>query len=321
MTLNAPILLFFAVLLVLVGAVLLYESGRNRRLLREKLQRIGSPDRATAPDEPHLIRNKRYSAIPPFEKLLSAGRAGEAISLFLSQANVSLSVGSFLLLTMIVALAGYLIGAWLSGMAGVGFLLFLLLALVPYAVVAGRRRKRFEKFLGQFPDALGLIANALRAGLAFSGAMRIVAQEMPDPVGGEFWVVTEEHNLGLDLKEALGRMNRRVNLPDVRFFVTAVILQRETGGNLAEILENTTDIIRDRFRILSEARVFSAQGRLSGIILILLPITMVIILSFLSPGYMQILTDDPVGKYMLGAAVFLQVVGIFTIRKIVRIRV
>jgi tight adherence protein B len=314
------LLVFVSVLLVALGVLLLVESGRGGKRLRERVKEIGG-GAVGGPQDLDLIRHRRYSEIPPLEKLLSAGKLGSAISLFLAQANVSLSVGSFILLTLTLAFGGLLLGSYVSRLFFVGPVLFVALGFLPYLVVAQRRRKRFQKFIEQFPDALELIANALRAGMAFSGALRIVAHEMPDPVGGEFWVVTEEHNLGLDIREALHRMNRRVDIPDVRFFVTAVVLQRETGGNLAEILDNTTSIIRDRFRILSEARVLSAQGRLSGAALVLLPVVMTIILSIIAPGYLAILVSDPIGKYMLIACLVMMVIGILTIRKIVRIKV
>lgn len=318
---TATILVFCAILMVAFGVSLLFESNRESRRLKERLKEIGGAGPSSEWAEREIIRNRKFSEIPLLERLLSSGRYGAAIELFLTQANVKTSVGSFLLMSLTLGALGMLAGVWIVRFRFVGFLLAFLLAAIPYMVVASKRRKRFQKFLEQFPDALELIASALRAGLAFSGAMRIVAHEMPDPVGGEFWVASEEHGLGLDIRESLVRLNRRVDVPDVRFFVTAVILQRETGGNLAEILENTTSIIRDRFRILSEARVFSAQGRLSGMVLVFLPVVMAVILSVLSPGYLRILVDDPIGRYLLIGSVFLQFVGMIAIRRIVRIRV
>jgi tight adherence protein B len=321
MAFSVAILVFFAVLLIVLGAHLLKESGRGERKLRARIKEMSEGPAAAGRRDLDLIRYRRYSEIPLLEKLLSAGKLGEAISLFLLQANVSMSVGAFVLLTLTLAVSGLVIGSFVHRLAFVSPLLFVGLGAVPYLFVAQRRRKRFHKFTEQFPDALELIANALRAGMALSGALRIVAHEMPDPVGGEFWVVTEEHNLGLDIKESLFRLNRRVDIPDVRFFTTAVVLQRETGGNLAEILDNTTSIIRDRFRILSEARVLSAQGRLSGVALVLLPIVMTGVLSVIAPGYLRILITDHAGRYMLATCLVLMVIGILTIRKIVRIKV
>jgi tight adherence protein B len=321
MSSSIPILVFLAVLLVTVGGYLFHESGRKRRHLLTRVKEMGEGRPAAAARDLDLIRTRRFSEIAPLERLLSAGKIGEALGLLLSQANVRMSVGAFVLLSLALAALGLLIGSFVNRTFIVSPLLAGGLGLLPYLVVTDRRRKRFKKFMEQFPDALELIANALRAGMALSGALRIVAHEMPDPVGGEFWVATEEHNLGLDVKETLMRLNRRVDIPDVRFFVTAVILQRETGGNLAEILDNTTSIIRDRFRILSEARVLSAQGRLSGVVLVLLPLAMAGILSVLAPGYLSLLLADKIGKTMLGICIVLMAIGVLTIRKIVKIRV
>ncbi len=321
MNIGAPILVFFAVLLLVLGGLILIESGRGDRRLRTRIKEMGEGPAVAGARDLDLIRLRRYSEIPVLERLLSAGKLGEAISLFLLQANVSMSVGAFVLLSLTLAVSGLLIGAYVGRLAIATPILFFGLGAIPFLVVARKRSRRLQRFMEQFPDALELIANALRAGMALSGALRIVAHEMPNPVGGEFWVATEEHNLGLDIKESLMRLNRRVDIPDVRFFVTAVVLQRETGGNLAEILDNTTSIIRDRFRILSEARVLSAQGRLSGVALVLLPIVMTGVLSVIAPGYLNILVTDQAGKYMLGACLVLMVIGILAIRKIVRIRV
>ncbi|MFH1276759.1 MAG: type II secretion system F family protein [Candidatus Eisenbacteria bacterium] len=318
---TATILVFCAILMVAFGISLLFESSRESRRLRERLNEIGGAGPSREWTEREIIRSRKFSEIPVLDRLLSSGRYGEAIELFLAQANVRTTVGTFLLMSLTLGALGMLAGVWVVRFRFVGFILAVALASIPYLYVSSKRRRRFQKFLEQFPDALELIASALRAGLAFSGAIRIVAQEMPDPVGGEFWVASEEHSLGLDIRESLVRMNRRMDIPDVRFFVTAVVLQRETGGNLAEILENTTSIIRDRFRILSEARVFSAQGRLSGMVLVCLPVVMAVILSALSPGYLKILIDDPIGKYLLVGSLFFQVIGMLAIRRIVRIRV
>ena len=315
------ILLFSAVLFIMLGIAFLVGSKSRRRIMQDRLGRIAEDGKGETGYEGDLIRNVRYSDIPYLERVFNMGKFGTEIRHFLTQAGVSLKVGPFILLSLILAVLGWLIGSWMIENALVGIGMMFLFGAIPFLVVARKRQKRLLKFMEQFPDALELLANALRAGLALSGGMRIVAREMPEPVGGEFWIVSEEHNLGLDIKEALVRLSHRMDIQDVKLFVTAVILQKETGGNLVEILENTTSIIRDRFRILSEARVFSAQGRLSGIVLVMLPIVMIGVISILMPEYLKILVEDPIGKYLITAAAALQLIGILTIRKIVRIRV
>jgi tight adherence protein B len=188
-------------------------------------------------------------------------------------------------------------------------------------VVLYKKHKRMRAFDEQFPDALDLMVNALRAGFALSGAIQLVADESPDPVGSEFRIVFEEQKLGLDIKQAMVNLTERLASTDIGYFTTAIIVQRDTGGNLAEVLEKISYVIRDRFRILGEVRTFTAQGRLSGLILAVLPVVMAVILSILSPGYFQILLDDRAGKMILTGAVVMQVLGFLAIRKIVNIKV
>jgi tight adherence protein B len=157
--------------------------------------------------------------------------------------------------------------------------------------------------------------------MAFSAALQVVAEESPDPISKEFTIVFEEHRLGMDLQESLRKMTERVDSHELRIFVTAVILQKETGGNLAEILEGTADIIRDRFRILGGVRTMTAQARLSGVILAILPIVMAVAITIIAPGYLRVLVTDPVGPTIIAVAVGLQIVGFFVIRRIIAIKV
>jgi len=183
------------------------------------------------------------------------------------------------------------------------------------------KRRRIRRFEQQLPDALDLITGALRAGMAFMGALQLVAEETPDPIAKEFTIACEEHRLGVDLQEALGKMVRRVDTRELQLFVAAVMLQRETSGNLGEILEGSAEIIRDRFRILGDVRTITAQARLSGVVLVVLPFVVAGLLSFLAPDYLKILTTDHVGTWLLGIAAGLQILGGLAIRRIISIRV
>jgi tight adherence protein B len=165
------------------------------------------------------------------------------------------------------------------------------------------------------------MTGALRSGMAFTGALQVVAEESPDPVSTEFRMVFEEHRLGLSLRESLEALTERIDSTELRLFVTAVLIQKDTGGNLAEVLEGTAYVIRDRFRILGDVRTITAQARLSGVILTLLPIFMAIFLMIVVPDYLRTLVKDPVGPYLIATAVFLQIVGYIAIRRIVDIKV
>jgi tight adherence protein B len=201
-------------------------------------------------------------------------------------------------------------------------ILFLLLAApAPFFYVHFRKSKRMAAFSEEFPDALDLLVSALRAGLSFSGAMQVVAEESPEPVRSEFAITVDEQSLGLDFRETLVNLTRRVDSLDLRFFVTAVVLQRETGGNLAEILENTAILIRDRFKILGDIRTFTAQGRLTGVILFCLPVGIGLFMYLMTPNYFKPMIESHTGRMALYFAAGMQITGALVIRKIVNIKV
>jgi tight adherence protein B len=193
--------------------------------------------------------------------------------------------------------------------------------MVPLAIVKHKKQARTRRFEEQFPDALEMLTSTLRAGLALTAAIQVVAEEAPDPVGKEFRVLFEENRLGVDMKHAVKMMAERVDSTEARLFATALILQRETGGNLAEVLDGTADVIRDRFRILRDVRTMTAQARLSGGILMLLPLALAGFVMVLAPDYLMGLAKDPVGKYMIPAALIMQVTGFLIMRRIVDIKV
>ncbi len=173
----------------------------------------------------------------------------------------------------------------------------------------------------QFPEALDLLSRAIRAGHAFQTALGMVADELTAPVGPEFRKTFDEQNFGLPLKDALTNLTLRVPLLDVRFFSTAVLIQRETGGNLSEILENLAHVVRERFKIQRQVRVHTAHGRLTGYVLLALPAFLAIALAFINPEHMQLLFREPIGHMLLAAAVVMQIVGYFWIRQVVKIEV
>jgi len=312
MILATIILVFLAIFCLAFGAYTLSEAVKQQ-VLRRRLN-MGSGDMPDVLD-PAILRLERIGS-----GLHQLGLA-HRIDRLLVQAGLGMTVANFLATSLGVGVAAgivvYLVmhhlvfAAFAAGCFG----------FVPLLVVLYKKAQRVKDFNEQFPDALDLMVNALRAGFALGGAIQMVAEESPDPVGTEFRILFEEQKLGLDIKNAMVNLAERLDSTDVGFFATAVIVQRDTGGNLAEVLEKIAYVIRDRFRILGEVRTFTAQGRLSGFILGVLPIVMAIILSFLSPGYIQILRNDEFGKALLGVALVLQVLGFFSIRKIVSIKV
>ena len=263
------------------------------------------------------------------ERIVGQMSFGRHIGTLLEQANINFLPGHFLLLSIFLGLAGlfggFLLGRWGSPipMRGVvlGLLFALILGALPYLFLLDQRRKRIKKFTEQFPDALEMMSRSLRAGHGFSVSMQMVAQEMPDPVGTIFRWGAEEQNLGLNLHEVMNNMARRMPTLDIEFFASAVAIQRETGGNLAEIMDKLGHVVRDRFRILGQIRIYTAQGRMSGFILAALPIAMALLIYMINPNYLLTLVKEEIGWYLIGFALSFQVVGFFVIKRIVNIKV
>jgi len=195
--------------------------------------------------------------------------------------------------------------------------LAIMAASVPYLFVRHKATKRLALFEEQFPEAIDLIARALRAGHALPTALQMVGEEIPEPVGGEFKFLFDQQNYGLSLTDALRNFGQRVPLLDARFFVTAVQTQREMGGNLSEVLDKLSAVIRERFKVKRQVRAVSAHGRITGVVLGLLPPAVAGVLFVLSPEHIRLLVDDPLGVYMVVGALSLQVIGVVAIRKIV----
>jgi tight adherence protein B len=192
---------------------------------------------------------------------------------------------------------------------------------LPYAYASYRRNKRFEKFEELFPEAIDTLARAVRAGHAFTTALEMITDEVADPVSSEFRQLYEEQKFGMPVRDALLNLTERMPLVDVKFFVTAVMLQRETGGNLAEILDNLSYVIRERFKIQRQVRVYTAQGRLTMALLMGMPPIIVAVMLVLNPAFIRPLFSDPIGHTLLVAGITLQTIGYFVIRKIIRIQV
>lgn len=261
----------------------------------------------------------RLSSIPFLQTILERQRGLAApLERLLVESGLKLTLGAFVLMTLLGAAVGAVIGWWMDRLA-VGLVLAPLLALLPLIHVRRARSTRLQKFEEQFPEAVELIARALRAGHAFTTGLGMAADEIPKPVGAEFRRVYDEQNFGMSLTEALRAMARRVPVLDARFFVTAVLTQRESGGNLSEVLDNLANVMRERFKVKRQIRVISAHGRISAWILSCLAPALAGILFLMSPNFMSILWEDPLGLQLVMAAVVLQLTGTIIIARMVRI--
>jgi len=268
-----------------------------------------------------LARDEMLSDVPVFHRLLMQWSWSRRLQNLLSQAGMKTKPGRIILVSGLLALTTSLVTRFFFPRLLVGLIAALAAGLTPIGLVVWKRRTRLRKFEENFPQALDLLGRAVRAGHAFTTGLEMIAKESSEPLAGEFRATFEEQNFGLPLRDALLNMADRVPLIDVRFFVTSLLIQKETGGNLAEILDGLAKVIRDRFRIYRDVKVRTAQGRLTAGILIALPPFMMAVLGFLNPHYIGILFTDRVGPELLAVAATLQFIGSAIIWKIIHFEV
>jgi len=322
-------MLVFAVVALAVFATGSFFDRRNAqaRLLRERLASVQKAAEGQPNEELALLRDEMLSQIPALDSLLRRSQRLANFQSFLEQADLKLRVGTLLMLCVVSAVVMAGLGLLLaSSLPPNQALLFALVGLVlggilPYSYASRRRRKRFQKFEELFPDALDTLTRAVRAGHAFTTSLELIAGEIAEPISTEFRKLYEEQKFGLPVRDALLNMSERMPLVDVKFFVTAVMLQRETGGNLAEILDNLSYVIRERFKIMRQVRVYTAQGRLTMMLLMGMPPIIVVTMLATNPGFIRPLFADPIGHALIVVGIALQTVGYFVIRKIIQIQV
>lgn len=321
MPIVLAILVFVAVTLLMFAAIS-YLDDRNAqaRVLRERLTGADQVEQRKPTDDLALLRDEMLSEIPAFDNLLRRSERVSALQELLIQGEIKTRAGNFLLFCALTAvIVGLLFFRFASPILGwVGLVLGFFL---PYMYASYRRTKRFEEFENLFPEAIDTLARAVRAGHAFTTAIEMIANEVAEPVAGEFRKLYEEQKFGLPVRDALMNLAERVPLVDVKFFVTAVMLQRETGGNLAEILDNLSYVIRERFKIQRQVRVFTAQGRLTMLLLMGMPPLIVVVMLLTNPTFIRPLFKDPIGHALVVVGITLQTIGYFVIRKIIRIQV
>ena len=316
-------LVFVFGLFLVLGAYLLATMGTDakRARLRNRLSEALLHSAHTEDIEVVLARNELMSEIPWINRSLVRLQAALHLKMMLDQADLHVTPSRLVMFSamagMLAALAVSVITISILLMIGAG----VVAAMLPFMHVWWKRKKRFEAFLADLPDALDLMSRALSAGHAFSEALHMVSAEMPEPISGEFRKAYEEQNLGLSLKLAMENLTQRVPLLDLRMCVTAVMIQRETGGNLAEILEKVSYTIRERFRIMGDLKTLTTSSRMSAWLLCGLPIFVTIVITIMNPDYMAILWKDTRGHYLIAAAMLLQITGMLIVRKILDIKI
>jgi tight adherence protein B len=319
LTLAITFVVTLCAMLGVYWAFVLRPEAAQRGELAKRLVSTAAPAKS-ATRSPLVKPREELSAIPVLDRLLRAsGQLIEPLQQQISIAGLKITPATLFLTCGCVSVMTFLLIAlttrqrWLGLLVGVGA------AWIPIAWVKSKARRRLLLLEEQFPEAIDLIARALRAGHAFTTGVSIVAEEAPQPIANEFRVLYEEQNFGKPLPEAMRAFGERVPLLDARFFGTAVLTQRESGGNLAAILDNISHVIRDRFKVKRQVRIVSAHARITGWILICEPPVLALVLMFLIPGHMAKLVTDPIGVGLLVLAIVLQTAGTLTIRKLVNI--
>ncbi len=311
-----------------VGAVAALGAGATnlpgyltRRRIEQRIRETGIDMTGGDAGNATVVKLENEGPLPSLERVLARTEGGGALNRLIAQSGSRTSataviVGAIICAAVLAIGTGVVVRFFWAPLAAavVGFL-------IPFVVLRRRRSARMKRFEEQFPEALDLLSRALRAGHAFTTAMGMVASEAPDPIGPEFRKTFDEQNFGLPLKEALNNLASRVPLLDVRFFVTAVLIQRDTGGNLSEILDNLSYVVRERFKVLRQVRVYTAHGRFTGYVLVALPAALAIVLGLINPEHMNLLFTERMGHIMLTIAVVLQIIGFVWIKKVIKIEV
>ncbi|HEX2342726.1 MAG TPA: type II secretion system F family protein [Vicinamibacterales bacterium] len=312
---------FAGVLLIVLGsywAVIVRSETQEQSHLRKRLKARGTVLSARVGGV--MRQDRPLSSVKHLEGVL--GRVAVVLGptqRLIEQADSRMSVGLLVVMTGTAALMGYLVVTLFVPFRALAALAGLIFAMGPYVYLRWRRSRRLLQFEEKFPEAIELIARALRAGHAFTTGLSMVADEIPAPVGSEFRLLYDRQNFGMPLPEALRGFAQRIPLLDARFFATAVLTQREAGGNLSEVLDNLARVVRERFKVKRQVRVVSAHARITGWVLVALPPATAVAFMLIVPDTIKLLVTDPVGVRMVAVAIFLQITGGLIVKKLVNI--
>jgi tight adherence protein B len=294
------------------------------RTIEERIAKLYvAPVGVDGPDDhiSEIVKQTRLSEIDWLDALLRRWKLVKKIQKLIARAESLWSVSGVLALSLGLAVVGYAIGYYEFPSLAIALLPALGCAALPFLFLRYKQARRLKEFNRYLPESIDLMSRALRAGHSLTAAIEIIGEESPEPVRSEFREVYRQQNFGIPAREALLQLARRIPLPELNFVVTAILLQKETGGNLVEVLDRTTAVIRERLRIQGEIRTHTAQGRLTGWILSLLPVVMFFLLSLANRGYTRVLIEDPMGRILIYTGLGLIVLGGLVIRKIVSVKI
>jgi tight adherence protein B len=316
----SPVLLFGLILLLTFGVLVwMLRPSKTEADIQRHLSNIGGIYGTTA-DAATILKQESLSTVPFISDLLSKFPGATKLRLLIFQAGLTWTVAKLLAGSIVAtAVAGWVASIFIT--FPLSFFIAVAVGFAPYGFLLWKRSARFQRFGDLLPDAIDLMSRALKAGHATTSMIEMVAQETPDPVASEFRLVFEQQNLGLPIRDAILNLAERVPIDDVRFLATAILVQKETGGNLAEILDKTAVIMRERIRLKGQVRIYTAQGRVSGWVLCMMPFIMFLLLTLVHPEYERKLWTDPLGIRLIYVGLFMMALGVLVIRKIVDIKV
>ncbi|HET7107408.1 MAG TPA: type II secretion system F family protein [Candidatus Acidoferrum sp.] len=313
--------IFFIILITAFAVVAFFtEPSKADKLIHSRLASLDRKRVPTGTDEPDIVKEVTFSTIPAFDKFLRNNRAAVGLQLLIEQCDLQWTVGRIVFSMLVLICVGALLGNWWIAPGLLGWAPGLTLGVIPYFFLVQRRNHRLRRISELLPEAIDLMSRGLRAGQALSATVETIAQESDEPLRSEFRRTADEQSFGLPFREAMINLSRRVPVADLQFLVTAILVQKETGGNLAQVLDKSSHVIRERVRVAGQMRTRTAQGRLTGWILCALPFVMFISMSILNPGYGRTLFQEPLGQKMVTYAGILMVIGILVIRKIVNVK-
>jgi tight adherence protein B len=313
--------IFFIVLIVAFAVLaLITEPSKTDKQVHARLVALDRSAAVPAGEDQGIVKHVTFSTIPAFDRFLRRNRTAIHLQLLIEQCDLKWTVGRVIFSTLLLIGVGAALGNWWIMTGPVGWLPGLVLGALPYLYLLQKRARRMRRFAEQLPEAIDLMSRGLRAGQALPATIETAAQECDDPLRSVFRRAADEQSFGLPFREAMLNVGRRVPVPDLQFLVTAILVQKETGGNLAQILDKASHVIRERVRVAGQLRIRTAQGRLTGWILVGLPFVLFIGMNFLHPGYGKVLFDDPLGRKMVTYAAIMLVIGIFLVRRIVHLK-
>jgi tight adherence protein B len=313
--------IFFIVLITAFAVVAFFtEPSKADKLIHSRLASLDRKGISSVDDEPGIVREITFSTIPALDKFLRNNRFAAGLQLLIEQCDLKWTVGRVAFVTLLSIGLGALLGNWWIAPGLLGWAPGLALGAAPYLFLLQKRSRRLHLFSEQLPEAIDLMSRGLRAGQALAATIETVAQESDDPLRSEFRRTADEQSFGLPFREAMVNLGRRVPVADLQVLVTAILVQKETGGNLTQILDKTSHLIRERVRVTGQMRIRTAQGRFNALVLCSLPFVMFVLLNMLNPGYGKVLFQDPLGQKMLTYAGIMMVIGMLLVRKIANVK-